>query len=63
MLELYSCFSFAIAHHKGFIHDVHKYTKSIKVGDHQNQHIIKINKFALNGDFNCIIAISDTLKY
>ena len=35
----------------------------IKVGDHQNQHIIKINKFALNGDFNCIIAISDALKY
>ena len=62
MLELYSCFSFAIAHRKGFIYDVHKYTKS-KVGDHQNQHIIKINKFALNGDFNCIIAISDILKY
>ena len=35
----------------------------IKVGDQINQHIIKINKFALNGIFNCIITISDTLKY
>ena len=40
-----------------------KIRNSSKVGDHQNQHIIKINKFALNGDFNSIIAISDTLKY
>ena len=34
-----------------------------KVGAQINQHIIKINKFALNGIFNCIITISDTLKY
>ena len=31
-----------------------------KVGDQINQHIIKINKFALNGIFNRIITISDT---
>ena len=37
-------------------------TGHIKVGDHQNQHIIKINTFALNGYLNCIIAISDTFK-
>ena len=36
---------------------------SNKVGNHQNQHIIQISKFTLNGIFNCIITISDTLKY